>query len=146
MTKKRNKKYNPIKHAEICTDYALKNAYVANTTKQDHCVLINKRAELIEINERVYRAIAEITHVWGIYLAAFGVEPGGDPYIKSDAFVTTERFLQGDLTDFIKARHDKLIKNFNTDQFVGAGWIASPVGKDLTEIEAFNIFEKLGAW
>lgn len=28
----------------------------------------------------------------------------------------------------------------------GAGWLASPVGAELSEEQAFNIFEKLGAF
>ncbi len=144
--KKRNKKYNPVKQAEICTDFALKNLFVAFATNDDRCLLINKDGELMHISERIYRAIAKVKHKWSVYMAAFGKQTDGKPYTKSSEVVTNERYFQHELIDTLNKEHKKLVRNFNDQQFHGAGWIASPVGKELTEEEAFNIFEKLGAF
>jgi hypothetical protein len=144
--KKRNKKYNKYKNAEICTDYALKNTFIANISNIEGCMFINKKGELLHVDEMVFRAISEVKHYWGVYLAGLGIQPDGQIYTKGDAFVTKERFFQSDLTEFVKSRHEKLIKNFNTEQLTAAGWIASPVGGDLTEKEATEIFEKLGGF
>jgi len=146
MKKKRNKKYNPVKHAEICTDYALKNLFVAFVSNDDNCILINKKGELIHISERIYKAIAEVKHKWAVYMAAFGKQADGKPYTKSSEVVTSTRYFQYQLIDTLNDEHKKLVRGFNSKQFIGAGWIASPVGCELTEEEAFNIFDTLGAW
>lgn len=145
MSKKRNKKYNKYKNAEICTDYALKNIYVAYTTSDDDCLLINKKGELMHITHKIYRAIAEVKHKWSVYMSAFGKQPDGKSYSKSSEVITSNRYFQHELIDTLNQEHIKLVKNFNDQQFTGAGWIASPVGAELTEKEAADIFEKLGA-
>jgi hypothetical protein len=145
--KKRNKKYNKYKNAEICTDYALKNVFVAFVTGQDDsCLVINRKGELLHTSYKLYRAIAEVKHKWSVYMSVFGFEPCGDPYNKSSELSTKVRYYQRDLVDVLNKEHQKLVKNFNQEQKHGAGWIASPVGVRLEEKEAFNIFEKLGAW
>jgi hypothetical protein len=146
MKKKRNKKYNPVKHAEICTDYALKNLLVAFVTNDDKCILVNKKGELIHLSDRIYRAIAEVKHKWSVYMAAFGEQVDGKPYTKSSEVITSNRHYQYELVDTLNKEHSKLVKNFNHEQFKGAGWLASPVGAELSEEQAFNIFEKLGAF
>jgi len=146
MKKKRNKKYNAVKHAEICTDYALKNLFVAFVSNDDNCILINKKGELIHISERIYRAIAKVKHKWAVYMAAFGKQADGKAYTKASEVITDKRYFQHQLVDTLNSEHSSLVKGFNKSQFIGAGWIASPVGQELTEEEAFNIFDTLGAW
>ena len=48
--------------------------------------------------------------------------------------------------EIIDDQHKKLVAGFNKSQMSGAGWIASPAGRELTESEAGEIFDKLGAW
>ena len=145
--KKRNKKYNKYRNAEICTDYALKDIFIAFVTGQeDLCLVINKKGELIHTDHKLYRAIAEVKHKWAVYMSVFGFQPDGKPYSKSSELSTDIRYYQSDLVDHLNTEHQKLVKNFNHEQKHGAGWIASPVAQQLTEEEAFNIFEALGAF
>ena len=145
--KKRDKKYNPIKNAEICTDAALRNIYVAFLTGGDErCIVINKKGELIHLTERLYKAIAKIKHRWSVYISVFGFQADGKGYSKSEVVNCQQRYFQFELVDYLNQQHKKLIAGFNKTQMSGAGWIASPVGKELTEHEAGKIFDKLGAW
>ena len=103
----------------------------------------NKKGELLHTDYKLYRAIAEVKHKWAVYMSVFGFQPDGKPYSKSSELSTEIRYYQRDLVDHLNEEHQKLVKNFNHEQKHGAGWIASPVGRELTEEEAFNIFETL---
>lgn len=145
--KKRNKKYNPYKNAEIITDSALKNLYVAFVTGKDEvCVIVNKKGELIEPTTRLYKAIAKVKHKWSVYMSVFGFQADGKGYSKSEVVNCQQRYFQSDLVEFLNDEHKKLVAGFNKSQMAGAGWLASPAGVELTEQEAGFLFDKLGAW
>lgn len=145
--RKRKKQYNPYKAAEIITDAALKNIFVAYVTgKDDLCVVINKKGELMQVTNRIYKAIAKVKHKWSVYISVFGFQPDGKGYSKSEVVNCQQRYFQCDLVDYLNSEHQNLINNFNKSQMSGAGWIASPSGVELSEEEAANIFDKLGAW
>lgn len=148
--KKRNKKYNRVEAVRRNNERILKGfavAYFANdeTPKQD-IILTNIKGDVMPVNKTMAEAISEFPYKWSIMLGVFCVEKGLKT-CKMELVKFTERYYQSDLVAYLNDRHQAFIqkqkdKNVNMS---GAGWIASPVGRDFSEDEAGNIFSKLGA-
>ena len=148
---KRNKKYNPIKSALINNEHILKAfaiAFVANdNSSKDPIKLINLKGEEFRVTATMADAITKFRYKWSIMLAVLCIEKGVKT-CKLEIVSCKERYLQSDLPDFLNAAHQNFIdkhkaKNVN---IIGAGWIASPTGRDFSEDEAGSIFTKIKAW
>lgn len=148
---KRNKKYNPVKLALMNNEHILKSfavSFVANdSSSKEPIKLINLKGEEFRVTSTMADAITKFRYKWSIMLAVFCIEKGIQT-CKLQLVSCKERYLQSDLPDFLNAEHKKFIekqkdKNVN---IVGAGWVASPVGRDFSEDEVGNIFTKIKAW
>lgn len=146
--KKRNKKYNPIKFVQVNNERILKGfavAYIANDVPNNPIMLIDLKGNEKPVTKTMSDALTKFRYKWCIYLCVFGLD-GQDKYTKSKVVECSEPYLQSDLVVFLNTEHQKMMKEFNQNHIYGAGWIASPVGIDFSEKEAFDIFDKLGAW
>lgn len=146
--KKRNKKYNPVKHVQLNNERILKGfavAYIANETPNNPIMLIDLKGNERPVTKTMSDALTKLRYKWSIYLCVFGLN-GDEKYTKSKIVICPEPYLQSELVVFLNNEHQKLMKEFNQAHIYGAGWLASAVGRDFTEGESFEIFNKLGAW
>ena len=142
---KRNKKHNH-KLSKIRQYQAALKPFAVISTNQEGgiCKLITvKGGREVNVTQSVYNAIAEIKHMWNIYIAVFG-EVGEEVYTKANQVVSDKPYYQHELAAFLNEKHVTMLKSFNQNHLTGFGWIASPAGHDFTEEHAFNLFRKQG--
>lgn len=141
------KKHNPQQRAARMAHSALQHVAVSYVTGDDYCELVDVRTGA---KQQVSRALAgcveNFTYRWSILIAAFGRDAQGQDYMKSEIVQTQQPYYQRDLAEVLNVEHSRLIGGFNQSQLLGAGWLASPMGVDWTEQQAFDLFHKLGAF
>lgn len=143
------KKFNPVKQLTRVGDYLLRNVLVAYTDDLKGCVLLDrKRERLIPPDSREGKqVIAALSrpHKWSCFISVFG-RTQFDCYMKSEQIFTPARYYQNELAPIFEEHHAELIKRIPEHQRCGAGWLADPMGGELTEKQAGKMFEQLGAW
>ena len=86
-------------------------------------------------------AITLFRYKWSVILAVFCIEKNQDT-CKLEIVEFKHPYIQSELVEYLNERHQAFIekqKKMNVNM-VGAGWIASPVGRDFTSDEAGDIF------
>ena len=87
----------------------------------------------------------KVAYKWGVFIAVLCKNEFGDRYMKADYIKVDRPITQPELADFLNEQHSELIKNTNPKHLVDVGWLASPTGKEWTEEQAFEIFERMAA-
>lgn len=148
MKKKRNKKYNPIRGAELFSDATLKNAVCVFVTGADNLVeLYNiKTCKPMVITSTLAKMIERLKYQWSIYLAVFEVDDDDLPGVCGEECELPSRYFQKDLVHGLNDMHKELISAADKEKMFGAGWIASPIPRSIDEETAFKIFEHMGAF
>ena len=141
---KRRKKYNPHKQTQLVTKSVLANTLIIwHTFGDQKAELYHRNGRRIKVNQAIQTAVTEYKYKWSLLIAAFGIDSFGKRYMKSEIVLSQEPYTHSELCDFLNAQHKKIIEGMNEKHFIGAGWIASIAGNDLTEADAFNWFEKV---
>ena len=149
--KKRNKKHNPVEAARRSNMHILKGfavAFVANNkSSSDPAKLINLKGEEVRITQTMSDAITVFRYNWSVILAVFCLEKNKKT-CKLQIAEFKQPYLQSELVGYLNDRHQEFIKSLKDKNvnIVGAGWLASPVGRDFDTDETGMIFNKLGAW
>ena len=138
------------KRARALINYYLKNKAIIYYTGQDACAFYDlKKNKLTQITPNEYDFITHHTHSWSVYIAVFGKRNTGnynEKIMMSDSHHFKSPYYQRDLTDYLNQEHLTLMKRLNTKHLIGVGWIAIPSGLELSEENAFNIFDGVGAF
>tara|TARA_R110000822_G_scaffold254332_3_gene380632 strand:+ start:2627 stop:3085 length:459 start_codon:yes stop_codon:yes gene_type:complete len=149
--KTRNKKHNPVEAARKNNIRVLKGfaiAFIANDkSSKEPIKLINLKGDERPVTKTMSDAITVFRYKWSVMLAIFCIEKGNET-CKFEIIEFKQPYLQSELVVYLNERHQAFIvkqKKMNV-RMVGAGWLASPVGRDFTSEEAGDIFKKLGAW
>lgn len=143
--KKRTKKYNPIDKLVKANERIFQNLFLVYSGGDD-IKLINRDYNEVPITETMMKSIANVRYKWSVYLAGLGRDQDDKPYTKSEQIFIKNPHFHHEINDVLHDRHWQIVKNFNDKHFIGAGWIASPVSKEISEEQAFAIFEKAGVW
>lgn len=149
--KRRNKKYNRVEavrknNLRFLKNYALTFFAADNKPEQDVTMTTLDGAKAT-VTPVIADAITRFPYQWSIMISVFCIEKGVNT-CKMELVKFTERYYQKDLIEYLNAKHQAFIKkqrDMNVN-ITGAGWIASPNGRDISEDEAGNIFVKLGAF
>lgn len=149
--KKRNKKFNPIKHSTIVAQQALKNLAVAKIVSDDESKpisLIDMKGNNVGITQMIASTIADFRFKWSIYLVIGNVSRRGNRELKIDHVPCSQPYLQSELVGFLNERHQAFIDDMRSKNvnIAFVGWIAKPSGKEIEPEQLYNIFDKLGAW
>ena len=146
----KRKKHNKMKSLVATCRRALNGLAISYVTRgkseKNFAQLIDLSGNAQSMTRDLCTAVTDIRYKWSIYLSVFGLDAEGNKYTKSKLVNCTHEYLQCDLVDLLNDEHQKMMGEFNPAHICGAGWIASPLGVDLTEEKAFNIFNKLNAW
>lgn len=144
-SKRTRKKYNPHRQVQKAAKAILGNTYaIWHTFDDKKAELYHRNGKQVRMTQPIVTALTEYRYQWSLFLAAFGVDQWGKPYMKSEVILSKEEYTHAELCDFLNDQHRALIDGMNQNQFVGCGWIASIKGTDLSEKEAFAWFDKLG--
>ena len=141
---KRRKKYNPHKQTQLVTKSVLANTLIIwHTFGDQKAELYHRNGRRIKVNQAIQTAVTEYRYKWSLLIAAFGKDSFGKLYMKSEIVLSQEPYTHAELCDFLNVQHKKIIEGMNEKHFIGAGWLASIAGNDLTEADAFKWFEKV---
>tara|TARA_R110000744_G_scaffold97514_1_gene188431 strand:- start:1564 stop:2019 length:456 start_codon:yes stop_codon:yes gene_type:complete len=149
--KKRNKKYNPVEAVRKNNERILKGfavAFIANDkSSSDPIKLINLKGDEMPITKTMSDAITVFRYRWSVMLAVFCLEKKKNT-CKLQIVEFKQPYLQSELVGYLNDRHQEFIKTLKDKNvnIVGAGWLASPVGRDFSTEETGMIFNKLEAW
>ena len=138
------KKYNPAKNIQRTTKAVLaKTLIIWHTFDDGKCELYHRNGQRIRVNHAIQKGITEYRYRWSLLIAAFGKDQFGKTYMKSESIHSNEPYTHAELCDFLNEQHKRIIAGMNKAHFIGAGWIASIAGNELSEAEAFAWFEKV---
>ncbi|MFP2768083.1 hypothetical protein [Oceanisphaera sp. KMM 10153] len=153
MQKPKNKKavrkpHNPHERKRRQAEQLVKGFGVAYVTGRDTCDIVdliaNKAfpATLIQA-----KAMTEFAHKWSMLIVALGIDDQGRKYLKAEQLFLPDRRKQCDLAAGFNDYHQQFIKqSMNPNHLVGAAWIGSPEGSEISIQQADAIFTALGAW
>ena len=91
-------------------------------------------------------AVCDYAHQWVVYIGAFCVDQKGDRYLKSVEVAPVARYKSSALTEVIEHHYRELVSECNPMHVHGSGWIALPYAIELTEAQAYAVFEAAGGW
>ena len=138
------------KRARALINYYLKNKAIIYYTTVDSCLFYDlKKKKVSPITENEYSFITHHTHQWSVFTAVFGKHKTSsftDFILKGESHHFKSPYYQKDLIEYLNKEHSKIIKTMNVNHLIGVGWIAIPLGLELSESEAFDIFNSLGAF
>lgn len=145
----KRKPNNPRKRVEVSSKAILRSNHIAvvNVDPSGRQGMVNwKTAKNIPPGRQVATAICDIAHRWTIYFAGLCVDGNGDRYMKSSEVAPQGLYMAHHLEDVIESFYRELLDTCNKSQLVASGWIALPYEAELTEEQAFAVFEAVGAW
>lgn len=142
----KRKKYNPLKQAQMLAKNSLKHSVIGCVPGKGNSQLIDLKSEsLVPVTSNKFHLISSLRHTWSVFIAAFGVDTEGNHYMKANEINVTHPAFQSDMVEMLNSEHQKLCKNFNQQQLISVGWLATPYLKDWDEAHAFSLLEMLGA-
>lgn len=142
----KRKKYNPLKQAEALARVKLKNTAIGCVPAQGPCQLLSiTNSQLVPMTQGTFQLISKIRHKWTVFIAVFGIDDFGKPYMKSEEIEVSTPQFQKDMVNTLNQYHKALIDNFNPKHLLSVGWLATPYKHTWDEHSAFELLRKLGA-
>lgn len=97
-------------------------------------------------SQAMANAVCDYAHSWVIYIGAFCVDQNGDRYLKSVEVAPVARYKSSSLDEVIEHHYRELVSECNPMHVHGSGWIALPYAIELTEAQAYAVFDAAGGW
>lgn len=137
------------KRQERHTRHIVRNlaaVFVTGVTDKVQCVHLPTRRR-VSIDGSLAQAIADTPFQWSVHICALCRAPDGKEYVKGITHYFKVRYRQSNLTHHLNESHQKFLKeSIPKDQLLAAAWLASPLGRDMDNEMAFEIFKKMGAF
>jgi hypothetical protein len=135
------------KHTEVL----MKNLAIGFVLGQNDgkCVIINYRTlKIVPVTQQLYKDLRELPFHYLMHYGVFGMKnrDSSRGYMELKVEYIGTRCLQSDLAAKFNERHQEMLKTFNKERFITAGWFTTIVDVDLTEEHIARVFEALGAW
>jgi hypothetical protein len=99
----------------------------------------------VRVGEAMESAYNHLHLNWSVLLVVLG-NTGSERYQKAIQVRTPYPMLMRQLQPYLEPIHRELIDTMPRHHLHNIGWIARTDGKEWTEKDAFDIFEKLGAF
>lgn len=127
--------------------YAVKGIGAAFITGRTHVECVNlKSGNIIKPSMVLARAISEVPYQWTVLMSVMGRDWQGKPYYKDEMIQMAVRYKQSSLVEYLNEQHQSLIKGFNKNDMVAAGWIAIPDKAEISPGLADKIYTNMGVW
>lgn len=105
-----------------------------------------KSCKNVRHSQAMANAVCDYAHQWVIYIGALCVDQNGDRYLKSVEVAPLARYKSIALTEVIEHHYLEMLGECNPMHVRGSGWIALPYAIELTEAQAYAVFEAAGGW
>lgn len=143
---RKRKKFNPLKQAEALARARLKNTAIGCVPAQGPCQFLSlTSSKLIPMTQDTFQLISNIRHKWTVFIAVFGIDDFGKPYMKSEEIEVTDPQFQKDMVNTLNKHHKTLIDGFNRKHLLSVGWLATPYKHIWNEDQAYKLLTQLGA-
>ena len=148
MKSRRGKKYNPIKGQQSINRYVLKDFYVVYIPyiENGDIMLTTLDGERVTVTHKLANAFTNFKYNWSVYMGVFSLDPFGNNVLQGEIATTKHEVFQTQIVESLNDRHQRIVKRANQQTLCGVGWLATITGRDISEAEAYNIFNKFGAW
>ena len=146
MSKKRKKYIAHVSKARsakaVLRDLAI--GFVAN---RDCLELINVRQNRIEkCGPSIDAAMTKIRYKWIVYLGSMGRTELGQAYIKLEEVRVANEVFKHEISEQVGKIHKVLTDSIPAKQLSNVGWIATPVGHELSEKHLGELFNMMDCW
>ena len=142
------KKNNQTARTQRIINAQLKNlcaVYVAGISKYEPAIFNVKTGNRLHVADAVKQALMDWSFQWTVSMAAFGRSQFGKNYTKS--MIVDFHGKYEDAAIGLGKMHGAYVRESMPDnQVLTAGWIASPVCRDIPQEIEDKIFTKLGAF
>lgn len=109
-------------------------------------IVHDKTGDEIFVPAEIIQSMGKRRYKWSVLIAVLCIDETGKQYMKSEAVIANEPYTQPELADYLHDRHKRLIDSTNPNHLRDVAWLASPIGTQWDEEEAFNIFQHMGDW
>lgn len=150
MTKKRNKRYNPLKSVEKISQAGLHGMVVTFSGLDDSCKVfdVNKGKFYDPISPNLFKAIWNVRHNWRMYLALKIEQKNGKVGCVYQVMDTQEfPVFQTEIEASLTKAHKEFAAEEQSkgNEIINVGWVADPKGKDIFTSEKIDsILSKIG--
>lgn len=147
-TKRKKKSNIHLRHRRIAeasfNKYVI--AYATNQGMKETSLIKMPGAKIVKPTLFEAQTLTENRFHWTMHLAGFGRKENGLEYMEYEVIKTSAPYLQRDLVHYLNDRHQEFLRQMNDSRRVGAGWVATMSGREMTEYELKEIFNRLNAW
>ena len=144
----RKKKNNELARTQRLVSAQLRNmcaVYLAGVSQDEPTIFSIKTGNVLLVNHGVKRAFMQWSFEWTVSMAGFGRDQFGKNYTKS--MIVDFHGKYNDAANSLGKIHSEYIREAMPDnQVLTAGWIASPVCREIPQEIEERIFTKLGAF
>lgn len=109
-------------------------------------LMSRKSLKNVRHSQAMANAVCDYAHQWVIYIGAFCIYQNGDRYLKSVEVAPVARYKSSSLDEVIEHHYRELVSECNATHVVGSGWIALPYAIELSEEQAYAVFDAAGGW
>ncbi|QDP56442.1 MAG: hypothetical protein Tp152SUR00d2C52646391_38 [Prokaryotic dsDNA virus sp.] len=111
---------------------------------------LHKKQVITQISLKDYEALTTLRYQWMMYMAGFSVKKRSDGTFKHslefEAIQNKDPKTHTEMIDTFNSHHKTVLDTMNKGRLIGAGWIASINGHNLTNDQVMEIFTALGVY
>lgn len=148
---------NPMKKAALAkrqqrfTAALLKQHHVTVARVGDLQVVIHRKNHRpIVVGRLVQEGINDLRHSWTVFLALVCRDAAGEPSLLQRELSVTHPCYASHLTSVLDRHFEEMEQEAKDEpdisEVLSTAWIALPYETEVTEREAFQIFERFNAW
>jgi hypothetical protein len=146
MSKKRKQYVAHVSKARSARA-ALRDLAIGFVANRDRLELINLRKNKIEkCGPSIDAAMSKIRYKWTVYLGSMGRTELGKAYIKLEEVHVANEVFKHEISEQVGKIHKVLTDSIPIKQLSNVGWIATPVGHELSEKHLGELFDLMDCW
>jgi hypothetical protein len=146
MSKKRKQYVAHVSKARSAKA-ALRDLAIGFVANRDRLELINLRKNKIEkCGPSIDAAMSNIRYKWTVYLGSMGRTELGKAYIKLEEVHVANEVFKHEISEQVGKIHKVLTDSIPIKQLSNVGWIATPVGHELSEKHLGELFDLMDCW
>lgn len=149
--KKRTKKYNPDKAYQKDPHGTVEDIAIFQLPGQ-FCSFVNmKTLQLIRprkgrILTPLLRTFTRAEYEWTVAAIVFRINDKGEKALDVHHLAPPFPCKADQIADAVKDKHYEMINKTPTEEFICAGWLATPRDEYHSSVVLLNLFDSLGVW
>lgn len=145
MSRKRNKKYNPVKSVISAANVLGSRYLFACIGGKEAVILKRDMRRPRSVSKTLLAALLDMPHAWSVCISVILRGQDGKEYVQSQLIELPSKVLQHDISNAISKAHDALVSETNPAHFVNVAWIAAP-NWSLEDFDDGVLYDKMGAF